>query len=223
MNAGRARWAWPLLAASVVLPVAIAVAGNQILNDGAWNLWWGLVAVTLTAAGTLVTHHLTGPAASPAPLGGTNTTTPPGGPNTTAAASGGTHTATAPPGGRHTAAAAPDGAHIAASAADGSTESGKATRTTQTVSGSTAAGDITQIQGAGGVRIVRSRTPAPSSPPPVPSSPPPAPAATDPSPEPVGGGAGPRPGGGHQAVTGSQAGGSIDQISGVQGDVDIES
>lgn len=48
-----------LLTASVVLPVAVAVASNQILNDGMWSLWWIVVAVALTAASTLVTFALT--------------------------------------------------------------------------------------------------------------------------------------------------------------------
>ncbi|MEV0163399.1 hypothetical protein [Nonomuraea fuscirosea] len=48
-----------LLAASVVLPVAVAVASNQILNAGVWSLWWIVIAVALTAASTLVTYALT--------------------------------------------------------------------------------------------------------------------------------------------------------------------
>ncbi|MFG1957329.1 hypothetical protein [Nonomuraea sp. NPDC049028] len=48
-----------LLAASVVLPVGGAVAGNQILNDGQWSWWWALIAVALSAACAWVTHRLT--------------------------------------------------------------------------------------------------------------------------------------------------------------------
>jgi hypothetical protein len=48
-----------LLAASVLLPVAVAVASNQILNDGVWNWWWIVIAVALTAASALVTYALT--------------------------------------------------------------------------------------------------------------------------------------------------------------------
>ncbi|WP_214414689.1 hypothetical protein [Sphaerisporangium fuscum] len=170
MSAGRTWRAWGLRAASVVLPVAVAVAGNQILNNGVWNWWWGAVAVTLTALSTLVTCRLTGPS-----------------PTTAAGA------ATA----------------VAMAGANGG---GKVT---QTVDGSTAAGDITQVQGVGGgVRIVRGRGP---------SSPPSAPAAADPSAEEPGGDAGVPRGGARQAVTGAQAGGSIEQISRVRGDVDIES
>ncbi|MEU4697409.1 hypothetical protein [Nonomuraea dietziae] len=55
---------WLLLAASVVLSVAVAVASNQILNNGVWNWWWVVVAVALTAASTLVTYALTRTAAT---------------------------------------------------------------------------------------------------------------------------------------------------------------
>ncbi|MEV4020662.1 hypothetical protein AB0J35_60325 [Nonomuraea angiospora] len=52
-------WRRLLLAALVVLPVAVAVASNQILNDGVWSLWWIVIAVVLTAASALVTYALT--------------------------------------------------------------------------------------------------------------------------------------------------------------------
>ncbi|GLX92947.1 hypothetical protein [Herbidospora sp. NBRC 101105] len=48
-----------LLAGSAVLPVAVGVAVNQILNDGKWNWWWILAALVISAALTWVTHLLT--------------------------------------------------------------------------------------------------------------------------------------------------------------------
>ncbi|MEU7832421.1 MULTISPECIES: hypothetical protein [unclassified Nonomuraea] len=59
-----------LLAASVVLPVGGAVAGNQILNDGQWSWWWALIAVALSAACAWVTHRLTRTAKGSAAVAG---------------------------------------------------------------------------------------------------------------------------------------------------------
>ncbi|WP_344951721.1 hypothetical protein [Sphaerisporangium flaviroseum] len=164
-----------MLAASMVLPVGIAVASNQILNNGKWNWWWGALAVALTTVSTLVTYHLTDPSPT---------------------------------------AAFRDSAQATWPVTDGTTGGGKAS---QIVKGSTAGGDITQVREAGGsVRIVRDRAATRFSPPPAPPTP-------DPSVELPAQDAGSRPSGGDQMVTGSHAGGSIDQIIGVQGDVDIQS
>ncbi|XVQ89110.1 hypothetical protein ACQP2K_17350 [Microbispora siamensis] len=54
----------------MVLSVAVAVASNQVLNNGVWNWWWGALAVALTAVSTLVTYLLTSqrlPAAAASP------------------------------------------------------------------------------------------------------------------------------------------------------------
>jgi hypothetical protein len=59
MGAGTS-WRRPLLlVASVVLPVAVAVASNQILNDGIWSWSWVVIAVALTTVSALVTYALT--------------------------------------------------------------------------------------------------------------------------------------------------------------------
>ncbi|GAA4511508.1 hypothetical protein GCM10023096_18160 [Nonomuraea ferruginea] len=48
----------------MLLPVAVAVASNQILNDGVWNSWWIVIAVALTTISALVTYALTRAATS---------------------------------------------------------------------------------------------------------------------------------------------------------------
>lgn len=48
-----------LVAASVIVPVAGAVAGNQVLDNGVWSRWWALAALALAAAGAAVGHRLT--------------------------------------------------------------------------------------------------------------------------------------------------------------------
>ncbi|MEV4093913.1 hypothetical protein [Streptosporangium saharense] len=45
--------------ASAVLSVAVAVAGNQILNAGVWNWWSAVIAVALSTLSALVTSRLT--------------------------------------------------------------------------------------------------------------------------------------------------------------------
>ncbi|GAA0838592.1 hypothetical protein ACFQVD_32720 [Streptosporangium amethystogenes subsp. fukuiense] len=60
MAAERMLWRRGLLiTASVVLSVAVSVAGNQVLNDGVWNGWWALIALALGAAATAVAYRLT--------------------------------------------------------------------------------------------------------------------------------------------------------------------
>ncbi|WP_435193010.1 hypothetical protein, partial [Nonomuraea sp. bgisy094] len=48
-----------LLTASAILPVTVAVASNQILNDGIWNWWWGGIALVLSGAFTATAYRLT--------------------------------------------------------------------------------------------------------------------------------------------------------------------
>lgn len=55
---------WILRALSLVLPVAVAVASNQILTEGRWSWWWTGIAVVLTVGSTLVTYRLTLPPAN---------------------------------------------------------------------------------------------------------------------------------------------------------------
>lgn len=76
----KARWkprTTILLGASAIFPVAVAVAGNQILNDGVWSVEWMGVAAVLAGAGTLLTYRLTGSPTvvetSPPPRTGTPT------------------------------------------------------------------------------------------------------------------------------------------------------
>ncbi|GGL04711.1 hypothetical protein [Planomonospora parontospora] len=54
-----------LLAVAALLGVAVAVAANQILDDGVWDWRWGLAAVALSAAALLAGQRLTGAPAVP--------------------------------------------------------------------------------------------------------------------------------------------------------------
>ncbi|GGK47110.1 hypothetical protein Ppa06_03600 [Planomonospora parontospora subsp. parontospora] len=54
-----------LLAVAAPLGVAVAVAANQVLDDGVWDWRWGLAAVALSAAALLVGERLTAVPAVP--------------------------------------------------------------------------------------------------------------------------------------------------------------
>lgn len=65
MTAQGTAWGrWILRVLSLVLPVGVAVASNQILTEGVWSWWWTGIAVALTAGSTLVTYRLTRPPAN---------------------------------------------------------------------------------------------------------------------------------------------------------------
>ncbi|MFI7466888.1 hypothetical protein [Nonomuraea sp. NPDC049646] len=49
-----------LLAGAAILPVAVAVASNQILNEEIWNWWWVGIALVFSVALTVTTYRLTG-------------------------------------------------------------------------------------------------------------------------------------------------------------------
>lgn len=168
---------WGLMTASVVLPVAVAVASNQILNDGVWDWWWGAAAVALTAISATVTHRLSGYA-----TGSVDDQSPTG--------------------------------------EEATDELGRASEVgSQIVERSTVGADVTQVQHVqGAVRIVRRSSATPptavshaissveSSAQEVPEQETAMRLSAD----------------GH-VVSDSQVGASIDQISNVRGDVDIES
>ncbi|MFI6393931.1 hypothetical protein [Nonomuraea sp. NPDC050540] len=54
--------------ASVVMPVAVAVAGNQILNDGVWSGPWIAIAMGLAGAGAVVARRVSRPPPAPTTL-----------------------------------------------------------------------------------------------------------------------------------------------------------
>jgi hypothetical protein len=54
-----------LLAVAAPLGVAVAVAANQVLDDGVWDWRWGLAAVALSAAALLAGQRLTGAPGAP--------------------------------------------------------------------------------------------------------------------------------------------------------------
>ncbi|MDP4511742.1 hypothetical protein [Nonomuraea turcica] len=54
--------------ASVVMPVAVAVAGNQILNDGIWSGPWIAIALGLAGAGAVVAQRASRPPQAPTTL-----------------------------------------------------------------------------------------------------------------------------------------------------------